>query len=94
MPHHTQSARKPEAAFTHPGPLARGKRVAAAMTMSEAAFKTKVDIGKLSKFERAIGNLTPDEQRRLDDILSAAVHDRSRALEAVLALDRDAVAGT
>ena len=67
----------------HPGLRARGRREAAAKTLSFVAYKVGVDIGKLSRYERAIGNLTPDEQQRLDGVLTKALRERAQALDAV-----------
>ena len=72
----------------HPGLRARGRREAAAKTLTEVAYKTRVDIGKLSKYERAVGNLTPAEQERLDAVLDDAVRARVQALDAVMETKR------
>lgn len=85
MSNQTHTLDKPDDACPHPGPRERGRREAAALSLSAAAYKTRVDIGKLSKFERAIGDLTLAEQRRLDAVLVAALRDRAQALDTALA---------
>lgn len=85
MSNQTHTPNKPDDACPHPGPRERGRREAAALSLSATAYKTRVDIGKLSKFERAIGDLTLDERRRLDAVLATALLDRAQALETALA---------
>lgn len=68
----------------HPGPVARATRMAAAMTLSATAYKMRVSIAKLCRYEKGIGDLTAAEQARLEGVLREGVRARSKALEVAL----------
>ena len=72
----------------HPGPRLRGKREAIGLTLSEASYKARIDIGRLSKFERAVGNLTAEQDERLQRVLGDAFAAHRKELDLVLAEDR------
>lgn len=70
---------------THPGPRLRGKREAIGLTLSEASYKARIDIGRLSKFERGVGDLTPEQDERLQRVLADAMAAHQKELDLVLA---------
>jgi len=75
------ASRNPSA---HPGPAARVRREASGLTLGLTAYRVGVDISRLSRWERAQGNLTVEERQRLEVVLEQAVRDRRSALDAAL----------
>lgn len=65
------------------GPLYRAKREAAAISMAEAAFKARCDMGQLSRFERGFICLSAERARNLDKVLRDAIRERSAKLAKV-----------
>jgi hypothetical protein len=70
----------------HPGPTLRAKRMAAALTLSEASYKAEIDISTLSKFERAIADLPAEAQTRIEDVVTSALRSRSQQIERVMSV--------
>jgi hypothetical protein len=68
----------------HPGPAARVRREATGLTLGLAAYRISVDISRLSRWERAQGNLSLTEQQRLELVLREAIRERRTALDAAL----------
>ncbi len=87
MPRTERPTEPTDIAANHPGPQRRATRSAAGMTLSLTAYQARIDIGKLSKHERAQGDLSAAEARRLELVLRAGVRERAKAVEQVLAAD-------
>ncbi len=68
----------------HPGPRDRVRREAAAITLQEASFRARIEITKLSRYERGLCNLTPEQAKRFEAVLDAAVRARAAAVKAVM----------
>jgi transcriptional regulator with XRE-family HTH domain len=78
-------------AHMHPGPRFRVRREKIAISLTEVAYRIRVDSSRLSRYERAQADLRPDEQQRLEDALAAAARARARALQEAMAQDHFAV---
>jgi transcriptional regulator with XRE-family HTH domain len=77
----------------HPGPAARLRREASGLTLGLAAYRIEVDISRLSRWERAQGNLSLAERERLEIVLRDAVRERRSALDAALAVQHGIALG-
>jgi hypothetical protein len=49
--------------------------------MSEAAYSIKCDLGKLSRFENGVGDLSAEKQAALECVLIAALRERAKLIE-------------
>lgn len=70
----------------HIGPTMRVRRSASGITMSQTAHAIQCDLGKLSRFERGQADLSPEKLAMLEDVITAALRSRSRAVEAAMAV--------
>jgi len=68
----------------HPGPVLRSKRLASGLTLSETSWRIKLDKGCLSRFERALGGMSAQKRRLLEDVLADAVRERLQVLQAAV----------
>jgi len=67
----------------HPGPIARGKRMAAGVTMTKVAYEIRADLGRMSRFEKGLANLTPQQMERLNVVLDQVLASKRREINAL-----------